>query len=168
MIQDVTNYSSSVFFAIVFILTQKISMILSVCAALPIIMEIRSTSSYILQRWSDSVFLLSDPILFLKNDIRIRSESCFGWNHTFRIRILSESVLWSTTYIFVLCLFCLMRKNNFGVIISVGNPTVPEAVRAGVWEGLVNGSHTANAPLLICSPVTILRKPCNKQTCLTY
>jgi len=31
-----------------------------------------------LQRWSDSGFLLSDPILFLKNDIRIRSESCFG------------------------------------------------------------------------------------------
>jgi len=29
---------------------------------------------------------------------------------------------------------------------------------AGVWEGLVNGSHTANAPLLICSPVIILRK----------
>ena len=45
---------------------------------------------------------------------------------------------------------------------------LPEALRAGVWEGLVNGSHTANAPLLICSPVTILRKPCNKQTCLTY
>jgi len=51
---------------------------------------------------------------------------------------------------------------------NVGNPTEPEALRAGVWEGLVNGSHTANAPLLICSPVTILRKPCNKQTCLTY
>jgi len=30
------------------------------------------------QRWLDSGFLLSDPILFLKNDIRIRSESCFG------------------------------------------------------------------------------------------
>jgi len=38
------------------------------------------------QRWSDSGFSLSDPILFLKNDIRIRSESCFGWNHTIRIR----------------------------------------------------------------------------------
>jgi len=28
------------------------------------------------QRWSDSGFSLSDPILFLKSDIRIRSESC--------------------------------------------------------------------------------------------
>jgi len=54
-------------------------------------------------------FLLSDPdpILFLKNDIRIRSESCLGWNHTIRIRKLSESILWCTTCIFVLCLFCL-------------------------------------------------------------
>jgi len=52
------------------------------------------------QRWSDSGFLLSDPILFLKNDIRIWSESCLGWNHTIRIRKLSESVLWCTTYIF--------------------------------------------------------------------
>jgi len=58
-----------------------------------------------LQRWSDSGFSLSDPILFLKNDIRIRPESCFGWNHTIRIRILSESVLRCVTYIFVLCLF---------------------------------------------------------------
>ena len=52
--------------------------------------------------------------------------------------------------------------------VIVRDPTVPKALRAGVWEGLVNGSHTANAPLLICSPVTILGKPCNKQTCLTY
>ena len=51
---------------------------------------------------------------------------------------------------------------------AVGNTTVPKALRAGVWEGLVNGSHTANAPLLICSHATILSKPCNKQTCLTY
>ena len=64
------------------------------------------------QRWSDSGFLLSDPILFLKNDTRIRSESCFGRNHTIRIRKLSESVLWCTIYIFVLCLFCLVRQNN--------------------------------------------------------
>jgi len=34
------------------------------------------------QRCSDSVFLLFDPILFLKNDIRIWSQSCFGWNNT--------------------------------------------------------------------------------------
>jgi len=83
---------------------------------------VRSKSSPMLisdlcQRWSDSDFSLSDPILFLKNDIRIRSESCSGWNHTIRIRKLSESVLWCTTYIFVLCLFCLMRQNNFGVIL---------------------------------------------------
>jgi len=38
------------------------------------------------QRWSDSGFSLSDPILFLKNVIRFRSESCFGWNHTIRMR----------------------------------------------------------------------------------
>jgi len=25
---------------------------------------------------------------------------------------------------------------------------MPKALRAGVWEGLVNGSHTVNAPLL--------------------
>ena len=30
------------------------------------------------QRWSDSGFLLSNRILFLKNNVRIRSESCFG------------------------------------------------------------------------------------------
>jgi len=36
--------------------------------------------------------------------------------------------------------------------------------RLGVWEGLVNGFHTASAPLLICSPVTILRKQYKKQT----
>jgi len=30
------------------------------------------------QRWLDSGFLLSDPILFLKNDIHIQSQSCFG------------------------------------------------------------------------------------------
>ena len=59
-------------------------------------------------------------------------------------------------------------KLSFKPTVVVGNPTVPETLRAGDWEGLVNGSHTANAPLLICSPVTILRKPCNKQTCLTY
>jgi len=69
------------------------------------------------QRCSDSDFSLSDPILFLKNDIRIRSESCLGWNHTIRNRKLSESVLWCTTYIFVLCLFCLTMQNNIGVIL---------------------------------------------------
>jgi len=56
-------------------------------------------------------FSLSDVILFLKNDIRIRSKSCFGWNHTIRIWKLSKSILRSTTYILVLCLFCLMRQN---------------------------------------------------------
>jgi len=65
------------------------------------------------QRWLDSGFLLSDPILFLKNDIRIRSESCFGWNHLICIRKLSKSALWCTTYICVLCLFCLMRQLVF-------------------------------------------------------
>jgi len=70
-----------------------------------------SSALHFYQRWSDSGFSLSDPILFLKNYIRIRSESCFGWNHTIRIRKLSESILRCTTYIFVLCLFCLMRLN---------------------------------------------------------
>jgi len=50
----------------------------------------------------------------------------------------------------------------------MGKVKFTTALRAGDWEGLVNGSQTANAPLLICSPVTILGKPCNKQTCLTY
>ena len=36
------------------------------------------------ERRPDSLFLLSDPIPFLKNDIRVRSASCFGWNHTIR------------------------------------------------------------------------------------
>ena len=40
--------------------------------------------------------------------------------------------------------------------------------RAGVWEGLVNGFHTADAPLLICNSRTILKKQHNKDTCLTY
>ena len=61
------------------------------------------------QRWSDSGYSLSDPILFLKNDIRIQSESGYGWNHIIRIWKLSENVLRCTAYIFVLCLFCLMR-----------------------------------------------------------
>jgi len=54
----------------------------------------------------DSGFLLSDPILCLKNDIRIQSKSCFGWNHTNCIQKLSWSVLCCTTYILGLCLFC--------------------------------------------------------------
>jgi len=61
-------------------------------ASYPIlILSMLTTSSN--HRWSDSKFLLSDPILFLKNGIRIQSESCFGWNHTIRIWKLSESVL---------------------------------------------------------------------------
>jgi len=75
----------------------------------------QSVPPLVYQRWSDSGFLLSDLILFLKNDIRIRSESCFGWNHTIRIRKLSEGVLRCITYIFcavtylpqLLELFCL-------------------------------------------------------------
>ena len=35
-------------------------------------------TDHLWHRWLDSGFLLCDPILFLKNDIRIRSESCFG------------------------------------------------------------------------------------------
>jgi len=41
-------------------------------------------------------FLLSDPILFLKNVIPIRSESCFGWNHTIRVQKVFKLVLWCT------------------------------------------------------------------------
>jgi len=81
-------------------------------------------------RLSDRVFLLSDPILFLKNDIRFRSESCFGWNHTIRIRKQSESVLWCTTYIFALCLFCLIAFS---------------------WTRLVEVSHDKfETPVLLC------------------
>ena len=85
------------------------------------------------QRWSDSGYLLSDPILFLKNDIRIRSESCFGWNHTIRIRKLSKSALWCTTYIFVLCLFCLMRKNNFWSYFAFSWTWLVETIACEVW-----------------------------------
>ena len=45
---------------------------------LPIFLLEKWPHRLLLQRWSDSGFLLSNPILFLKNDIRIRSESCFG------------------------------------------------------------------------------------------
>jgi len=46
--------------------------------------------------------------------VKMISESCFGWNHTICIQKLSESVLWCTTYIFVLCLFCLQLLNVIG------------------------------------------------------
>jgi len=86
------------------------------------------------QRWSDSDFLLSDPILILKNDISIRSESCFGWNHTIRIWKLTESVLRCTTYIFVLCLFCLMRLNNFWSYFAFSWTRLVEVVTWQVWN----------------------------------
>jgi len=63
------------------------------------------------QRWSDSVFLLSDPILFLKNYIRIRSESCFGWNHT--IHELNTTELnttgWNSCTTSLECMSCLVE-----------------------------------------------------------
>ena len=71
------------------------------------------------QRWSDSGFSLSDPNLFSKNDIRIRSESCFGWNHTIRIRKLSENVLWCTTYILCCAYFALLGKITAGAILPL-------------------------------------------------
>jgi len=49
----------------------------------------------------------------------IRSESCFGWNGTIRIRKLSESVLRCTTYISVLCLFCLLGKIPVGAMLPL-------------------------------------------------
>jgi len=86
------------------------------------------------QRWSDSDFLLSDPILFLKNDIRIRSESFFAWSHTISVRKLSESVLWCTTYIFVLCLFCVTRQNNFWSYFAFSWIGLVEVVTWQVWN----------------------------------
>jgi len=86
------------------------------------------------QRWSDSGILLSGPILFLKNDIRIRSESCFGWNHTVRIQKLSESVLRCTVYIFAFCLFCLMRQNNFWSYFAFSWTQLVEVVTWQVWN----------------------------------
>jgi len=71
------------------------------------------------QRWSDSGFSLSDPTVFSKNDIRIRSESCFGWNHTIRIRKLSESALWCTTYILCCAYFALLGKITAGAILPL-------------------------------------------------
>ena len=46
--------------------------------------------------------------------VRIPSDSCFSWNHTIRIRKLSKSeyFLWCTIYMFVLCLFCLIRQKH--------------------------------------------------------
>ena len=86
------------------------------------------------QRWSDSGFLLSDPILFVKNDILIRSESCFDWNHTICTRKLSDSVLWRTTYIFVLCLFCLMRINDCWGYFAFNWTRLFEVVTLQVWN----------------------------------
>ena len=66
------------------------------------------------QRWLDSGILLSDPILFLKNDIRIWSKSLlwlksyYPHPKTIRDCIMMHSI----GYIFVLCLFCLFRQNN--------------------------------------------------------
>jgi len=57
-------------------------------------------------------------------------------------------------------------KHNF--IVGKTYATKGLYLRAGVSQGLVNSFHTANAPLLICSPLTILRKECNQLTCLTY
>jgi len=38
------------------------------------------------QRWSKSAITLSDPILFQKNDIRMRLKSSIASNHTIRIQ----------------------------------------------------------------------------------
>ena len=65
------------------------------------------TDTTVLQRWLDSAFLLSYPNLFLKSDIRIRSESCFGWNHTVRIRKLSEDQK------------CIMMHNMHFCVVSI-------------------------------------------------
>ena len=71
----------------------------------------------------------------------------------------------------------LLHAMAFMVILLIGwviwnnKPLpLPKALTWGLgfWPSLVNGFHTTNAPLLICSPATILRKQCNKQTCLTY
>jgi len=71
------------------------------------------TSRHVCIRDDQIVFcLLSDPILFMKNHIRMRSESWFGWNHTNRFQKLCGSALLCTTNIFVLCLFYLMSQNN--------------------------------------------------------
>jgi len=59
------------------------------------------------------LLVVINPIPFLKNDIHIRSEPCFGWNHTIRFWKLSESVSWCSTYISVLCLFCLQLQKLF-------------------------------------------------------
>ena len=46
-----------------------------------------------------------------ENDIRIRSECCFGWNLTIRIRKLSTNFyLKMHSTCFKQCLFCLIRK----------------------------------------------------------
>jgi len=60
------------------------------------------------QRWSDSGFLVSDPILCLKNGIRIRNESSFGWNHTIHIQKLAECIVMHN--INFLCCVCFALR----------------------------------------------------------
>jgi len=65
-------------------------------------------SDYMLQRWSDSVFCYPILSCFLKM-ISVSDP------HPVLVKIIlsvSENVLWCTTYIFVLCLLCLMRQNH--------------------------------------------------------
>ena len=65
------------------------------------------SSRSLCQIWSDSGFFLSDPILFLKNDIRIRSESCFGLNHTIRKCIVMHKIH------FLCCVYCALLLELF-------------------------------------------------------
>ena len=84
----------------------------NLCNQAPLFTELRlSQATY--QRWSDSDFLLSDPILFLKNDIHIRSESCSGWNHTIRIRKLLK-VYYDAQHTFL----CFVYFASWGKITS--------------------------------------------------
>jgi len=50
------------------------------------------------QRWADIDFFAIRSYPVFKKGIRIQSDSCFDWNHAMRIRKLSESALWCTTY----------------------------------------------------------------------
>ena len=92
------------------------------------------------------LFLLSDRILFLKN--YIRSESCFGWNHTIRIRKLSESVLWCTPYI-----LCILVSISLSFVFFV---FTPEARKV---SGIVFHLPGVQTPCRVSSQILVLRLP---------
>jgi len=78
----------------------------------------------------------------------IRSESCFGWNHTIRIRKLSESVLWCTPYI-----LCILVSISLSFVFFV---FTPEARKV---SGIVFHLPGVQTPCRVSSQILVLRLP---------